>query len=45
MTILEALAYWSVASIGLGITIGHAFKVLARRDRTLPNRHRSTGQR
>ncbi|WP_242137353.1 hypothetical protein [Sphingomonas sp. TREG-RG-20F-R18-01] len=45
MNIVEALAFWSVASVGLGIVIGHGFKVLARQDRTLRHRHRSTERR
>lgn len=45
MSIFEALAFWSAASVGLGIIIGHGFKVFARQDRALPNRHRGTGRR
>jgi hypothetical protein len=30
--IVEGLAFWSVASTGLGVTIGHGLKVVGRRD-------------
>lgn len=44
MSFLDGLAFWAVASIGLGLTFGRIFAVAAGRDRAARNRHRTGDQ-
>lgn len=45
MTILDALAFWTVASIGLGLTIGPVLRMVTREPEQPVSRNRRVGDR